>query len=503
MAKQKKTKKLFFREHKIKIILTALFICAVFLRSYNLYNSLFFGPEQGIDFFRIKSIVVDHHPVLVGAKTDIAGVFHGPIYYYLAAIPFLASRGDPFIIALFFILLNCITIFPLYSVCKKLFSVRAGLISAALFTISFGAITYTHWLSSHPLVIPLTAFFLLGIVNFLTGNKKYLILSSVSLALLGQAEFLNYLLFGGILTLIICFSFKEFKKTSPLLLLLNAGIIFVLGFTHYIIFDYKNQFIMSKSLLGLFQGKGYYISYLSVFSQINSQFTQSIGKVFLPFLPSILSLIALLTILVLLYKNKNTNAKKVLFPTLFIPLILLLILRHAVLEQFFVYSIIPAIILFGFLLDTVLRKKLIIGAIFISIVFSCNLYVWFMYAPQNNFMFFSSTQPDLHLRDEKKVIDKIYKAERGKNFSFQSYTIPYWTQDAWEYLFWQYGKSKYGYMPVSENGKTLYVIIQDDPSSESFQQNWLKNTVSKWGEETGSFRQGIFTVKILKVSWVK
>jgi len=503
MVKQKKNKQLFIQKHRIKIFLIVLFLGAIFLRSYNLHNSLFFGPEQGIDFFRIKSIVVDHHPVLVGAKTDIAGVFHGPVYYYLAAIPFFLSKGDPFFIAFFLIVLNSFSVFFIYKVGRALFSIKAGIFSAILFTVSFSAISYTHWLSSHPLVIPLTSLFLLGVVNFLQGKNKYLFLISVTYALLGQAEFLNYLFFGGILAVLVFLNFKDFKKLPLVFLGLNIIVVFVLGFLHYAVFDYKNQFIMSKSLLGLFHGKGYYVSYGTVFSQIGTQFTENTGKVLLPFLPPIFSLTLFLVSLVFLYRLAERKKTIILFSVLFIPMILLLVLRHAVLEQFFVYTIVPVVILAGFLASVALKKNIIVTAVCISLVISCNLYVWFLYVPQNKFMFFSSTQPELRLSDEKKVIDKIYKLAQGKKFSFQSYTIPYWTQDAWEYLFWQYGKSQYGYLPVSENGKTLYVIIQDDPSSQKFQQDWLKNTVSKWGEEKGSFRQGIFTVKILNVSWVK
>ena len=114
-------------------------------------------------------------------------------------------------------------------------------------------------------------------------------------------------------------------------------------------------------------------------------------------------------------------------------------------------------------------------------------------------MFYASTQPFLRFGDERAVIDEIYKKMNGKDFSFQSYTIPYWSQQGWEYNFWQYGRSKYGYMPVTKDGKTLFVIIQDDPSTQYYQDNWLKNTVPKWGKETASFRKGIFTVKILSV----
>ncbi len=75
----------------------------------------------------------------------------------------------------------------------------------------------------------------------------------------------------------------------------------------------------------------------------------------------------------------------------------------------------------------------------------------------------------------------------------------YWSQQGWEYLFWYHGQKKYGYYPVSENGKILFVIVQDDPNYKDFQKNWLVNTVAKWGKEEKEFRYGVLAVKKLTV----
>lgn len=84
---------------------------AFFLRFYLLSQNLFFGPEQGRDFLVIKDIVVNHKFTLIGSKTDIEGVFHGPFYYYLSSIPFLISRGSPFFTMFFLVLINSFSVF--------------------------------------------------------------------------------------------------------------------------------------------------------------------------------------------------------------------------------------------------------------------------------------------------------------------------------------------------------------------------------------------------------
>src|SRR3989344_136093 len=132
----------------MSILIVSLFFIAFFLRAYLIPQNLFFGPEQGRDFLAIKNIAIGHHFPLIGAKTDIDGIFHGPIYYYFSALPFLVTNGNPVFVSLFFIFINSLTVFLIYSLGKEMFNKRVGMISAIVFTFSFGAIVYSRWLSN-------------------------------------------------------------------------------------------------------------------------------------------------------------------------------------------------------------------------------------------------------------------------------------------------------------------------------------------------------------------
>jgi hypothetical protein len=186
---------------------------------------------------------------------------------------------------------------------------------------------------------------------------------------------------------------------------------------------------------------------------------------------------------------------------LFVPLVILIVLRHEILFHFFIPLLIPIILLASFLIDRLLSKRYVFGLILLAIILLVNLVVFMKNIPVNQNIFFQQNQPEFNIGDQKKVIDAVYKDADNNPFSFQSYTIPYWSQQSWDYLFWQYGEQRYGYFPVPEKAERLYVIIQADPSSKQFQEDWLKYTVSKWGEEVKEFRYGILTIKKLKVDY--
>lgn len=492
-----KKKKLF----SIPVALIILFFVSFFLRYYLLWENLFFGPEQGIDFMVIKDIAINHKLTLIGAKTDVAGIFHGPIYYYLSVFPFLISGGNPLVILGFLILLNCFTVFLIYLLGKELFNKRVGLISAVLFSVSYGSIEYSRWLSSHPLAIPLSCIFFLSLNRFLHGNKKSLIITSIAYGLLGQTEILNFLFFGVILFLIIIIFKKEFRKLkfSYALGYILLLILFSLG--NYFLFDIRHNFIISKSIYKLMVGStGYYVNLYD--SLINGLKTYNLSflSFVIPSYPTISIIFYLLGLGVLtrlIFKN-NKNACLILL-WLIMPLLLLVLLRHDFLQQFFVAISAASILTVAVFVDSLWRKTALIGFVCMIILIAINMNAWRTNIVLNNSVFFQSTQPYLKFSDQIKVIDRIYKKVNGQPFSFQAYTIPYWMQEGWEYLFWHYGAQKYGYGPIEVNAKTLFVIIQDDPSYPSFQKYWLKDTVSKWGKVKNTFRYGFLSVRELGV----
>lgn len=83
------------------LLLLLIFLSAFLLRWFKLSDNLFFGFEQGRDAFIIENIYRLKDFVLTGPSTSIGGVFHGSYYYYLMAIPYFLSSGNPQVAVLF------------------------------------------------------------------------------------------------------------------------------------------------------------------------------------------------------------------------------------------------------------------------------------------------------------------------------------------------------------------------------------------------------------------
>src|SRR5581483_5472810 len=115
-----------------------------------------------------------------------------------------------------------------------------GWISAILFTLSYGAIVYTRWLSSHPLSIPLSVLFFYCLFQYLNGKKNALFGVAIVYGLVGQTEFLNFIFFAAILIITAIAFRKEFFAFSKKFLFLNFLILAVFSTGNYLLFDIRN-----------------------------------------------------------------------------------------------------------------------------------------------------------------------------------------------------------------------------------------------------------------------
>ncbi len=478
--------------------LVVLFLVGFFLRSYLIDKNLFFGPEQGRDMLVVKDIVISHKLVLIGPKTAMEGVFHGPLYYYLATIPFFLSKGNPLVISLFFIFINSLSVFFIYFLGKELFSRKIGLLSSLFFTFSFGSMAMSRWLSHPPLILPISCIFFLFLTKFIKGENKYLIPSVILYGFASQAELSNFIIFTFIIFLTVIVFRKRFLQQKILKLIVSLFLMVVLPIGNFVLFDSRHNFLIVRSILESQQHRPGFIGYLGhTLIGSSGQFANVYSDNILPFNSIFVSLLFIISLVSLLrLREKYKNSVYIMLIWIFSPFAAFILLKYNPLYHYFASSIIALIILVAVLIDNVLSFRKSLGLFILLSLLLANFIAWYIFLPTNRNVFFQSTQPDLKYKDQKAVIERIYKEANGTPFYYQAYTIPYWMQDGWQYLFWYYG-SKYGYVPVHMDKGLLFVIIQNDPSTKLYQTNWLKDTVSHWGVKQGEFAYGALRVEKL------
>lgn len=482
------------------IVLIVLTVIGLFLRSFFLPNHLFFGPEQGRDFLVMRDLVVNHKLTLIGAKTDIAGVFHGPLYYYIAAVPFALSHGNPGFVSLSLVLIQVLAIPLIYFLTIALTGKkRIGLIASTLYAFSFETIVYARWLSNPPLCLVSSILFMLFFTKFLQGKRWYLIGVAFMYGVLGQLEFINYLLFASIgLVSLIWYRKMWWKHTNWKIIALSLAVAACAGFGTYVLFDLRHEFLVSKSLLELMKGGGFRGTFFGAAMEMTGRYVMEIGRTVGVFtlLPAVL--VTLVSLYGWVRVRKTYPLADLVGIWMVVPIGTLYLFRHGVLEQVFV-GLLPAwIIGLSFAIEIVWCQSKKIGIMLIGLLVGFSILMYALHIPNNEQVFFQKSQSRVTYENELQVVHAIYERAAGKPFYFQAFTIPVFWQDGWQYLFWYIGTKSYGYIPIEEDKSVIYVIIPKiywDPFLSLYKKNWYNEKVQSWGTLTFWKVLGEFTVE--------
>ncbi|MDP3888722.1 MAG: glycosyltransferase family 39 protein, partial [bacterium] len=160
-------------------VLGFILCLGIFLRVYNIPQTLLFHFDQGYHGLAIKDIWDNKRIALLGHKTDAAGVFHGPAFYYFMLPFYLISGWNPAGVSILLAILDGFSIIFIYFAGKNLFNKNVGLLAALLYAISYSLISYSRWLSNVTPIPFFTSAMLYFLVKFSQGKVYFMPLSAL------------------------------------------------------------------------------------------------------------------------------------------------------------------------------------------------------------------------------------------------------------------------------------------------------------------------------------
>ena len=474
-------------------IVVSLFLLAFFIRWYKLPQYLFFGFEQGRDAQIIKNIYQLKDFILVGPPTSIGGVFHGPFYYYMMALPLRLGGGNPLVAAFFLVLLGAVAPPLIFLLTKDILkSMVFGLLAGVFLALSFEYILYARWLSNVSAAYTFVALSFYSLWKYIEEGKSYhflLFCFFSSIAILFQMMLAAQFIF----VVMILFITKIYKLPDRKTFTLSLTIILVL-FSPLILFDVRNQHISLNSIVNFISGFGSgdinLISAMKIFFiQSRIHFANSLVNIDNNFIQLIVLLVLILG--TILYLKKTGNKRVVIFlytwSFMTIPVILLgpgnpqyylgsglgwIIILSLSLKSFWQtrsHFKTPSVILseakdlirfFGLRpqndsFEIGFNKLILIHLLIFILV----IYGWIKTLSnlsENKNIFFVTIQDDLNLADQRKVLDFIHHDSAGEPYRLEAFTIPSLHPEGWLYLHNYY----YPKDLTSKNGKLIYVVIE-------------------------------------------
>ena len=459
----------------------AIILVFFFLRSYNLSSDLLFHRDQGLHSLSIWQIWHEGKISLLGHPSDVDGITHAPIYYWLMLPAYALSGGDPAIASLFQIGLEAISLLFLFLALKRLFNTKTARLTLILYTFSYGLISYSRWLVNVTPIFALTNF-LLFTLSFKKQNWKTLLSSALLVGVVTQC---NAAIGIFLFPFLLWFYLRSFKFSNLILLLLG----FLLPAFPLFIFELRHNFVLSNALLGFSGGgQGLGLPFKTLISNTHVFFTEMSHITSYPF-----TWPAVVLFLLGLFQVRHLKSKTLIYAYLLIPFISLSFFQRGAISFFLVSLFSLSLAVIAYFISS-LSHFLMVIIVSVLILFNLSNLPQ-VYQPTNALTPIGNANL-ITLQDRKNTLDWMYQQADGQPFSVWFYTIPYFQEEVWDYMFFWYGQKQYGYLPEKtssfspndlQDSKIFFAVWEPDVDQPTKLNSWHQEVVNNFGDFVGEF----------------
>ena len=482
------------------ILILIILSLAIFFRFYKIHDFLFFGMDQEYEALLVKNILTGKHFPLIGVNASDTGIYLGPIFIYIAAIPYFIFRGNPLGGAVIASSLGVLTTFALYKLGKEWFSEKVGLLAGFLWAISFLSVHYDRQFWNPTPLSFLTIIILYSLTMIHKKKEKYLILLAISISIAFQSH-LQSIIFLPIIILYLILFRKKFSKKYLFTFLL----ILLLFQSPLILFDIRHNFINTKAIISML------ISFLSfsnpaigmnIFERI-SLFLNFIGRSIFIRGPidlytengqcisllsfkgktSILAVIAVLGSFIFYFyqqivkKNKSLNDHSLPLSLTIITIGSLVLYQRQVFEYYYLYFLPILYLVLSWVLIYFMQRKGKLIILFLILIIA-----------GNNIRIFLTAQMSYSFKEKEEAINFSKNFVDNDNFSLEAigdcsrfggyrYLYEYFGRIPGSsymdpYFSWIYGEKRQNKFP-----RSIFFSLIDDREEKNFQKWQSQKTI--------------------------
>lgn len=442
------------KKHTVPILLVLIFVVALAFRFLHFPQNIYFGYDQARDAYESQRIYNDRDLTLLGPRTEVDGVFHSPLYYYIIGPLYLFSEGQPYLPAAFVLLINALGVFLIFKIGDVLFGRTAGLLSALLYAFSFEQYQYAYYLS-HPsfATVAVLLFYLgLSLVAFRKYDRGWF-LAVLGLALSLHFELILLYLIPTFFLVIVLFRLWEKTRRRATIPIAMFMLFFLLS--SFFVSELQYGFRATKSLLSFAMASTKNVEILPIFELFLTKYSLH-GYLNVFGFSLRYSIFFLIALIIVLWRAKAIS-QQVRFLVVWILSPLLLYISSSQPVHFFFTNMGVSsgiILLTAFSLSKVSRS-MSLKVFLIALILLGNVRLWLQDGKGGLVHGWLAVQEGMLLSDEIDVIDYTYSSSYSEPFEIKTLTMPLKIQTTWSYLYREFGLERYGYLPSSVYGDVL------------------------------------------------
>jgi len=494
-------RKEFISDRILYSLLLLVIIIALILRVYRIEDLLGFYYDQGRDALVVWHLWHSGKLFLIGPVSGLAGIFLGPLYYYLITPFYILGGGDPRFPAFFLALLSVLALPVIYVIGKQMESRLAGFLAVFIASFSYYLILAGRWLSN-PTPILFSSTLLLFCMCQITVEKSkkdfWWILVALLLGISLQFESASAVFY---LPMIAVFGLWQRKRLPTFKIFLMGCFIFLVSVFPQILFNFRHENIIVKSFERvLVQEKSFRnplnkenIAFKKEYfcTVLNSKIFPSDNKYTPVFYGS-----AVIGIFSFFKKNRKGFFTLAIF--LGIPAVCYIFFQGNeghIYDYYLTGYYMPMVLLFSVgivaISNNILGKLILIWFVFIFLIINGTHVKDFLTSPAGG-------PVGITLGTEKAAVDWVYgNAAVFDKINVDVYVPPV-IPHSYDYLFLWRGSKKCGEdlcgLVYDEKVPALYTLYEDDPQHPERLTAWLERQ-KNIGEVEEQIRFGKVTVQ--------
>jgi len=438
------------KNYQIGVVLFGITALALVLRLLG-YEHITFGYDQARDALEAMSIFTTDHIKIIGPQTDIPGLFHGPLYWYLLAPFYYFGGGNPYIAKMLLVLSSLACIPTLYFVSYKIWGNKLiSLLAAALLAVSLESVQYARWMSNPSPALLTTLLSWYAFYLMYKKDWRGIMLFLLSWPFSVQFEFfLVYQLFIFAPLLVWRFSIPHLIR-SHFKTLFVASIVCLVILSPFVIAQVKFGFQSVTALSGFLIHKGGDSAYsrnpfefaLFLARNIKMNILNANDGVAV----GILALIAFGYFVV----NQSYKRKYLYCLVWFVSPVIIFSFGHHHSYFLTIGNLYALIMLASALLVSLLSKPGLgwraIGTLLVVVILGANIYRIYDVKDKQEFLF--SVQDDNDIYSQIQLVHWTYSQSAGEPFAINTVTNPLFINTTWSYMYDQFGRKAGKQMPA-------------------------------------------------------
>ena len=215
----------------------------IFASWYVVNKDIVFSSDVARDFLLFGEIALKKI-VLIGPKSSVAGLFHGPLWLYLNFPAYLIGGGNPIVVGWWWVILSFGILIPYYFIAKDLFNKKVAYLFVLMASLYFSFHTKGMF-NPDGAMFAIPFFFYFFIKYFKTWKIKYLIAHIFTAGLIIQFELAIGIPLLGLSFIYLFFRIIRSKYKKHLL----AFLVILIPLSTYIVFDLRHQFLLLHGVL--------------------------------------------------------------------------------------------------------------------------------------------------------------------------------------------------------------------------------------------------------------